>query len=256
MIKAYATGLSGFLGSHLAKQLDCVAIPHAQIQTTTLQPFDYFFFLSSYGNLASHTDESQVLQANITDLVAIIQQIKAMQFKSFVYVSSSSVKLNRQTLYSRCKKAAEELLLAVLEQHGVPICIVRPFSVTGVGEQPEHLIPTLIRAAHTGETIPFVKEPQHDFIDVDDVVAGILSLAEHGARGVYELGTGTSHSNQAVKELVEQIVGKPIHTNVVTAMRSYDTQVWQSNNFRARSWGWLPTKSLAQSIQEMVVANG
>jgi len=253
MVTRYVTGL-GFIGSHLAKKLDITHIPHEKIKSVRLKPFDYFYFLSSYGNMAFHTDEDKIFQANVLDLITILSKAKKFQFKSFMFMSTSSIMLKRQTTYSRMKRVAEELLLSFMERHDLPVCIIQPFSVTGVGEQEAHLIPTLLRAAKTGETINFVPQPVHDWIDVDDVVDGIISLTEHKARGIYQLGTGIKTSNQQVLNIVEEITGKKIHVNVVDSLRDYDTQDWVSYNFKARSYGWFPKKTLFQSIKEQYEA--
>jgi len=254
-MKVYVSGSSGFLGQHLLKRLqgDVITIPHDKLQTTKLEPFDYFYFLSSYGNIHHlQLDDEKIFRANIEDLIKIILQAKDFKFKSFVYISSSSVKLRTQIMYSRAKKAAEEVLLAEMEKHDIPICIIRPFSITGVGEQAVHLIPTLIRSCLKQERINFVGEPTHDFIDVDDVVECILSLSQHGARGIFEAGTGIKTSNEKVLELVEKVTGLKANINRVQSFRSYDNTDWVSNNYKARGYGWLPKKTLENSIKEMV----
>jgi len=249
---SYLSG-KGFLGSHLSSKLkDLVHIPHEELQTIKLKHFDKFFFLSSYGNLISQTDEDMVYKANIEDLISILLQAKDIPFRSFVFMSTSSVRLKIQTTYSRTKKAAEEILLAIMERHNVPICIIRPFSITGVGEQAEHLIPTLIRSCVTGEKMNFVKDAVHDFIDVDDVTEGIINLSNHSARGIYELGTGKGYTNQEVLDIVEKTTGKKANTNLVPSMRSYDNQEWTSNNYKARGYGWLNRITLEESIRNMV----
>lgn len=247
----YITGSRGFLGSHLLPRLkgEVIAIPHDQIQSTRLKPFDYFFFLSAYGNLVSHQDDDLIYKANVEDLMHVLSQAKGFKFKSFVYVSTSSVMLKTQTTYSRTKKAAEELLLAFMEKHDVPVCIIRPFSVTGVGEQKEHLIPTLLEAAKTGKLVNFVPNPTHDWIDVDDVCEGIISLVNHGARGVFQLGTGKETTNQEVLGIVEKVTGKKVNTNLVDSLRSYDATGWVSNNYKARGYGWFPKVKLEESIR-------
>lgn len=251
-MKAIVTGASGFLGSHLKKKLDeYIAIPHEQLVETNIPEFDTFFFLSSYGNLASQTDDYQIFKANIADLLHVLLQIRKYKIKSFVFISTSSVKLKHQTTYSRCKKAAEEILLSMMEKYDIPICIIRPFSITGIGEQSEHLIPVLLDAAYTGKEVQLAAEPTHDFIDVEDVVAGILNLSEHSARGVFELGTGKKVSNMEVLQLVEKVTKKKINVQFVSNMRPYDNADWVSTNFKSRSYGWLPKKSLEQSITEM-----
>lgn len=245
----YLTG-KGFIGKHLSDKVPIVHIPHEKISTIKLQPFTHFYFFSSYGNLASHNDEDAIFKANIEDLIAILRQAKTMKFKSFVYMSSSSVMLKTQTTYSRCKRAAEEILLAFMEKNDVPVLIIRPFSVTGVGEQKEHLIPTLLRAAQTGETVNFVPDAVHDFIDVEDVVNGINNLVEHGARGIYQLGTSIKTTNRQVLDAVEEITGKKVKIHRVNSMRAYDNDQWAASSFKARAWGWLPRKTLHDSIKE------
>ena len=253
----YVTGSNGFIGSHLVKALgkkSVTPIPHAKIKTIKLKSFDRFYFLSAYGNMYSHTNDKKIVQANVSDLIKMILQADGNPFNSFVYMSTSSVKLPKQTMYSRTKKASEEILLSFAEKYHRPICIIRPYSVTGVGEQEEHLIPTLIRSCLKGEPVNFVPQPTHDFIDVDDVVSGIINLSEHHARGIFELGSGKKHTNRQVLEIVEKVTGKKANINVVDGIRFYDTDNWVSTNFRARSYGWLPKKTLEQSIREQVEA--
>lgn len=256
-MKVYLTG-EGFLGSHLKRKLinelplDYVHIPHDKIQATKLNSFDYFFFLSSYGNMAQHEDEALIFKANVEDLISIAKQLPSLNFKSFVYISSSSVKLPRQTTYSRSKRAAEEILLAVIEKFNLPICIIRPFSITGYGEQKEHLIPTLIDAAYKGNQINISLDPTHDYIDVEDTVEGIMMLAKNGCRGIYELGTGIKMSNKEVLSLVEKLTGKKIKINVIKNVRDYDSKDWVSTNFKARGYGWLPKVSLEDSIKSQI----
>lgn len=244
------------MGKHLTEKLnEFVSIPHEKIQTIKLKPFERFFFLSTYGNMASHENDELVLKANLGDLISVLNQTNfANGLKSFLFVSTSSVNLQYQTMYSRTKKAAEQVLLSFAEKYNAPVCIVRPFSVTGIGEQKEHLIPTLIRSAMTGEEMPLVPDAVHDFIDVDDIVDGLLTLSARKAKGIFELGTGVGVENETVKYLVEKVTGKKIKTRIVRNMRPYDNGDWISTNMSARRFGWQPKKTLEQSITEMVEA--
>jgi len=248
-MQTYVTGHNGFIGSHLVKELDNPTfIPHEKIASIKLEPYDFFYFLSAYGNMSSQTEAEKIIKANLTDLITILNKTHPT-FKGFTFMSTSSVKLRVQTTYSRTKRAAEELLLAYMEHYGVPICIIRPYSVTGVGEQPQHLIPTLLRAAKTGEAVDFVPDAVHDYIDIDDVVKGILALT--GQRGVFELGSGQQYSNDEVLKIVEKVTGKKVKTNIIGRMHEYDTHNWVSSNWRARKYGWKPLKTLETSVKEM-----
>ena len=250
----YITGGSGFIGSQLLNRLpeNTVKIPYNEIATRDYQDFDKFFFLSGYGNMAHHTSKEKILSANILDLGRVLQYILHfdLNFRSFVYASSSSVGLDVQTPYSRSKMASEQMILST----GLPICIVRPFSVTGVGEQKEHLIPKLIRSCLEGTPMDFVPNAVHDYVDVEDVVDGMLMLAEQRATGVFELGQGECVTNGTVLNMVQLACGKQANIHVVKNMRTYDSLDWYCTNYRARDYGWRPKKTLAQSISEMVEA--
>lgn len=251
----YVTGSSGFIGSNLVKKLDNHAsIPHFDIQKTDFSDADKVFFLSAYGNMSTHENEKAIIRANVTDLVHVANSVNWDKIQSFVFLSTSSVKLKVQTMYSRTKKAAEEVLLAYMEKYHAPVTIIRPLSVTGVGEQEAHLIPTLIRSILDDKPITLSPNPKHDFIDVSDVVDGILNLSNNHAKGIYELGTGISTSNKEVLNIVEKEIGKKGWVTIQDNMRAYDNEEWMSTNFRSRGWGWFPQKTLDESIKEMVDA--
>lgn len=249
----YITGKNGFIGKKLAEKIgDNVPIPHEEIINTDWSKATKVFFLSTYGNMASHEDSNKILRANIIDLCFVLSSVDWFKIESFVFISTSSVKLKRQTMYSRTKKAAEEILLAYMEKYGAPITIIRPLSVTGVGEQKEHLIPKLIESCFSQTIMPFVPEPTHDFIDVDDLVDGIINLSKNQAKGIFELGTGVATSNMEVFRLIKKETGVIPKINLVKSLREYDNERWVCENFKARGWGWLPKKTLELSIKEMI----
>ena len=149
MSETFVSGANGFIGKHLTSKLpEFVSVPHEDLASFN-SPYRRFFFCSAYGNMADHSDPKEMVRANVTDIIRVINA-GASCFDSLVYISSSSVGLERQTFYSRTKKAGEQLCLAYKEVQNYPIAIIRPFSVTGVGEQRSHLIPTLIRSCLTG----------------------------------------------------------------------------------------------------------
>jgi nucleoside-diphosphate-sugar epimerase len=242
------TGARGFLGRHLTERLnEFISIPHEELDTYFPGDFQHFYYLASYGNLYHQKDVNETIKANLLTPYRIAE-CSTNPFKSFTYISTSSVNLPEQTTYSLCKLACEQL---IMELEG-PYSIIRPYSITGVGEQPEHLIPTLIDAAYTGKVIPFVPEPTHDFVDVEDVVDAILMVSKLGLRGVFEVGRGEAVSNAEVKWVVETITGRKIKTRKVKSMRSYDTKNWKCEDTMLKEMGWEPKKKLVHSITQMV----
>lgn len=242
------TGSSGFIGSRLKAKLDdlddsILTLSHENISVGWKAAGDRCFFLSTYGNMSHHTNKAEMVKANVGDLLMIVNFYDGW----FCYMSSSSVTLPVQTPYSRTKRAAEEILQALPE---LKSCIVRPYSVTGVGEQKEHLIPTLIRSCMEGEPMTFNPYPVHDFVDVEDVVDGLVDLADKEFTGIIEFGNGRPVTNQEVREIVETTCGKKANAKSVSErLRPYDNSTWYC---KERHPLWKPKKSLEQSITEMV----
>ena len=95
----------------------------------------------------------------------------------------------------------------------------------------------------------FVPDATHDFIDVEDVVSGMMILSKIEARGIYEFGNRIAISNEEVRRLVEEITGRKANIVSVGRLREYDNPDWcckTPNDY------WQPTKSLRQSVTEMV----
>ncbi len=96
----------------------------------------------------------------------------------------------------------------------------------------------------------FVPDSTHDFVDVEDVVTGLLTLSKIRATGIHELGKGVPYTNDSVRLIVEDVTGKKANiTSNVKLLRGYDTGDWFC---KQPSQYWSPTKTLRTSIEEMV----
>jgi nucleoside-diphosphate-sugar epimerase len=244
------SGASGFIGSHLVDRFSSEQFERLGRDGVIPPNVDVIFDLAAYGNMAGHGgDAGRIYRAN---LMRIIEENEWVDNEKWIYISTSSVVLPVQTPYSLSKKAAEEFL----KHTGKKVAIVRPFTVVGVGEQEDHLIPKLIDSCLNGTEMPFVKEPVHDFISVDDFVDALLVIKDNGLfQGeVYEVGSGKQTSNDEVRVLVEEATGKKANLQPVENMRAYDTKDWRANTERIYSLGWEAKRSLRQTVEEMVYA--
>lgn len=250
MVEAYVTGANGFIGKHLMQALGtgARAVPHQELGFFYPEPCRRVFFLSTYGNMHFHGDANAIISANCTDLARLVKRLDWSALEAFVFVSTSSVLLPVQTAYSQAKLAAETFLLTL---PNFPARIVRPFTVTGVGDRPEHLIPRLIESCMKSKLISFYPNAEHDYVDVQDVVRGLLRAAEEKRCGPFELGTGLSTSNLQILDLVERTCRKKATLELIQSGRAYDMIGWKSSGTKAWPKSWVPMKGLATSIREM-----
>lgn len=240
------SGSHGFLGSHLAARLQ----EPIRLDRDGVVPkdIDVVFDLAAYGNLASHSiDPARTYRAN---LMRVIEENEWIDNEKWIFISTSSVTLPKQTLYSLSKKAAEEFL----QQINKRVVIVRPFTIVGTREAKEHLIPKLIDSCLNGTEMPFVPDPVHDFLDVEDFVDALLVIKDKAQfKGeIYEVGGGEQVSNDTVRQMVEEVTGKKANLKYVNNLRSYDTKNWRSNLERISTLGWKAKKNLFQTVREMV----
>lgn len=254
------SGAGGFIGGHLYDRLksDGFFVKRMGRYATREPGTDVFIDCASYGNLHGQNDVSEIYFANVERAVNLVLENKNENYKAFILISSSSVALPYQTYYSASKHAMEEFIKIYARETNKPVVAIRPYSITGMGEQPGHLIPTLIRAAYTGERVKFVPEPVHDFLDVDNFIDGIFTIIESLQKDnvlkgqVIPLGSGKQYTNQQVLEIVEKVTGKKVHIEIVDNLRKYDTKEWVADTTLMYSLGWKPIKTLEQSVREMV----
>lgn len=251
----------GFIGSHfkdayrIGRDLN---IPPGDIST--------IWYTASYGNMYDQKDNREIVKVNCTDLKDLIKNTG--NFNLLVYFSSSSVYGTKfrpmketmipkeDTPYALAKIGAEDYLHSLKGKYN--LVVVRPFSVTGVGEQSQHLIPTAIRCALTGETLNLDPDPVHDYIDVNDVISACYIIRDfhlEWGKGfeIYNIGSGQQHRNDQVIDIIEQLTGRKITKRIVSKMRSYDTQtMWQADITKLKRLGWKPKVSLVQSIKSQI----
>lgn len=242
MARILISGSRGHLGKALTQALSTSheVIPLDRDWTTVPLNIDYILHCGAYGNHYDQTSPLEIFRVNVKRTFDLLEATKGIPYKKFIFISTSSVLIPHQTMYSVTKKMIEDLIRA----YDKPISIVRPFSVTGIGDAKTHLIPTLIDAAYTGKVIPFVREPSHDFIDIEDVVKGMIKVMTM-ENGTYNLGSKESYNNQEVLNIAENLTGKKIQVKITEQMRSYDTKKWVSNE----CWS---TKPLQTTIKEMI----
>ncbi len=115
-------------------------------------------------------------------------------------------------------------------------CTLRPFLVHGPGESPHRLLPTAIRAAASGDTLPLTAPgAARDHVHINDVIDAILAALHTrlDEPQPIDICTGESTTNEELIDQVEQLVGLPINRRVGEfPMRPWDRPHWTGDPAR------------------------
>ena len=267
MIQAAISGSNGFIGQHLMKRLKQAEINPVPILRNYLfdikllnqflyeKKIDYIIHLAAYGNHYNQQEDFKTIFSNIMGLANLLEASKGIEYKGFINFSSSSAGLSYETLYSATKGSGERIAKAFVNKYDKPIVSVRPFTVIGKGDNPDHLISKLINSCIEGNHIQFIPHPVHDYIGVSDFCDAILLIMEqiNELKGeTIDIGTGTQTSNQEILEIVESLTDKPANVNIVEEMRTYDTDKWVANPSRIIQLGWRQNQTIRQIIKEII----
>jgi dTDP-glucose 4,6-dehydratase len=162
-------------------------------------------------------------------------------------------------VYDEAKRYAEALTMAYHRQQGVDTCIVRIFNTYGKRMRPfdGRAIPTFVRQAHANEPLTVFGDGSQtrSFCYVDDLVRGLISLAESGEHFPVNIGNPQELSLLELAETVIRVTGSKSEI-VYEALPIDDPQVRQPDITRARQLlGWEPTVPLEEGLRRMLESN-
>lgn len=217
-MKYYITGANGFIGKAVCDHLkndEVIKLKHNHY------PFIFdagstVIHLAAYGNHYNQTDRNQIIQSNVTTLRFLLDAFHLSDATKFYNISSSSVTLPVQTLYSASKLFGEAIVNSYNDARMVN---VRPYSIYGPGEAAHRFIPTIIRSLQSGDQMVIDTDAVHDWVYVDDFVTCMFE-------GYTEIGSGMQATNLDIVNALELVSGKKLNYAKANGVRSYDSAKW------------------------------
>ena len=254
--KILLTGSNGFLGEHLFKELSRLGSVVTSGDRLGLVPdnTEYIIDLAAYGNIYAQQDAGKTYTANFYRVLHLLTNAEKKRVKGIILTSTSSVDLKVQTFYSASKMAAQYLGLAYAHQHNAPLAIIKPYTIYGTGDNPEHLIPTAFRACLIGEPMRLDPKPVHDYVYIDDMVSAYITTLENidKAKGkVISVGTAVQTSNEDIVGIIEMLTGKKADIKLVTKLREYDTNKWMADIGELTKLGWRPNYTITEGLTKI-----
>jgi len=159
-------------------------------------------------------------------------------------------------VYDEAKRYAEALTMAYHRQQGVDTSIVRIFNTYGprMRAHDGRAIPTFLRQALLGQDLTVFGDGSQtrSFCYVDDLVTGLIALAESGEHLPVNLGNPTEFTLQELAEKVIEVSG--VEAKVVyEPLPTDDPQVRQPDITRAREiLRWEPEVQLEDGLRRTI----
>jgi dTDP-glucose 4,6-dehydratase len=159
-------------------------------------------------------------------------------------------------VYDEAKRYAEAMTMAYHRQQGVDTAIVRIFNTYGPRMRPfdGRAIPTFIRQALEQKPLTVFGDGSQtrSFCYVDDLIRGLVLLAESGEHNPVNIGNPAEMTLLEMAETVLRITGSSSEI-VFEALPVDDPQVRQPDITRARALlGWEPMVALEDGLRRTI----
>src|SRR5712664_2684093 len=163
-------------------------------------------------------------------------------------------------VYDEAKRYAEAMSMAYHTQQGVDTSIARIFNTYGPRMRPSdgRAVPTFVRQALEGKPLTVFGDGSQtrSFCYVDDLIRGLVLLAESGEHLPVNLGNPGEFTLNELAEIVLRITGSKSDV-VFEALPVDDPQVRQPDITRARQLlGWEPQVQLEEGLRRMLPSFG
>lgn len=223
----------------------------------------------------SVTDPAIFFQVNLVSAFAMLETLRTIGVRRFVFSSTAAVYGNPKTIpiseedaknpvnsYGQSKLAFEGILASYARAYGMNAVCFRYFNASGatdtLGEdhRPEtHIIPLLFEAV-AGERDYFTiygddyPTPDgtclRDYVHVLDIAQAhirALNTMDKPGFSAYNIGTGRNYSVREVCKAVEQVTGRPAPVRIAERRLGDPAILCASPAKLMRELGWVPTNS-------------
>jgi len=159
-------------------------------------------------------------------------------------------------VYDEAKRYAEALTMAYLRQQGVNTCIARIFNTYGPRMRPNdgRAVPTFLKQALADEPLTVFGDGSQtrSFCYVDDLIRGLVALAESDVHEPVNIGNPNEMSLVDMARLVIELTGTRAEL-VFEPLPVDDPQVRQPDISRAREvLGWEPEVDLRDGLERTI----
>jgi UDP-glucose 4-epimerase len=160
------------------------------------------------------------------------------------------------TLYGVSKLTTQMLGERLCQEYGIRFAWLRLFSSYGPKDNPDWLIPYLIRSLMQNE-IPKLTAAEQlwDYIYAEDVASAIRAVLEsNSANGVFNLGSGNAYMLKNIIEMIRDYVapGTPLGFGQIGYRLDQVMHLQADISKLNLATGWLPQVEIERGIKETI----
>ena len=277
------TGASGFVGSHLSRELrrqgaEVLAIADKRASRIDIRDWqgirafggqlgriDLTYHLAalmfvpySFDNPRETYEVNLLGTLNILELCRLYGIPKIIFASSYVYGQPRSLPIdeehppNPNSPYARSKLLGEGLCRSYHDDHGLSCVVLRSFNLYGEGQRGGFLIPSVLEQVRTGVVKLKDPKPRRDYLYISDAIDAYVKAGEYNKTDfeVFNIGSGESYS---VRDIVDRIVrawGKETKVKYLYQRRRGEIADVVADIRKARDLlAWQPKVSSEEGIQ-------
>ncbi|MEA3402624.1 MAG: GDP-mannose 4,6-dehydratase [Armatimonadota bacterium] len=214
-------------------------------------------------------DPTGYARVNVEGTAVLLEAARQHAVDRFIFGSSSSVygaankvpfsedqRIDRPiSPYAATKVGAEALCHTCHHLYGMPIVVLRFFTVYGPRQRPDLAINKFVRLLETGEPIPQYGDgsSSRDYTYVADIVRGVIAAWESDLQWeIINLGSSAPVRLDEMIAAVGEAVGVEPVVEVLDDQPGDVPRTYASIERARRLLGWEPQWSLAEGLREFV----
>jgi UDP-glucose 4-epimerase len=163
-------------------------------------------------------------------------------------------------IYGISKLAGEQIVDLFNKRTQIPCLNIRIFNAIGPRETNPHLLPDIIAQMREGSLEIRLGNltPKRDYIYVDDISDGVLTLLESEApSGTFNIGSGHAYNAKEIVEIISGITNKEYKpVSVADMQRKSDRPCLLADSKKLAGLGWKCKHSITEAIEKTLAFYG
>lgn len=275
-------GLDGLINNQQIRQRNLALLlenPHfhfhrANLLTADLHPLlkdiDVVYHLAGMPGVRSSwgKDFGDYVANNILATQRLLEACRKQSLKKFIYISTSSVYGEKNgkvaenappeplSPYGVSKLSGEHLCRVYHKNEGIPIVILRYFTVYGPRQRPDMAFHIFIQRILQGQPVPIYGDGKQtrDFTYVDDCVEATVSVlnADHVIGETINIGGKERASVQDVLSIINELMKEEINLKFIGQPKGEPKHTWADIAKADKLLNYHPTVSLRSGLEKEI----